>query len=164
MLRTGGSNTSLARCWARCSARSHSDWVLSVVYSPDGRYLASGSRQTIKIWQVATGKVLRTLTGHSDWVWSVVYSPDGRYLASGSYQTIKIWEVATGKVTAVVAILKVFGGNTRNSRNANPGKLLSGASFKASIRFARRSLVTSPAASSSYNSSLSVAGNPGCGH
>jgi len=30
----------------------------------------------------------------------------------------------TGKVTAVVAILKVFGGNTRNSRNANPGKLL----------------------------------------
>ena len=74
----------------------HSGWVLSGVYSPDGRYLGSGSRQTIKIWQVATGKVLRTLTGHSDWVWSVVYSPDGRYLASGSYQTINILQVATG--------------------------------------------------------------------
>ena len=30
----------------------------------------------------------------------------------------------TGKVTAVVAILKIFGDNIRNSRNANPGKLL----------------------------------------
>ncbi|ELP54031.1 tyrosine kinase family protein [Microcystis aeruginosa TAIHU98] len=77
----------------------HSDTVSSVVYSPDVRYLASGSSdKTIKIWEVATGKELRTLTGHSSWVSSVVYSPDGRYLASGSYDnTIKIWEVATGK-------------------------------------------------------------------
>nr|NCS18119.1 protein kinase [Microcystis aeruginosa G13-12] len=71
----------------------HSDMVTSVVYSPDGRYLASGSDdKTIKIWEVATGKELRTLTGHSGWVSSVVYSPDGRYLASGSVdKTTKIW-------------------------------------------------------------------------
>ena len=37
---------------------------------------------------------------------------------------IAIENTKTGKVTAVVAILKVFGGNTRNSQNANPGKLL----------------------------------------
>jgi WD40 repeat protein len=69
--------------------------VYSVVYSPDGRYLASGSSDdTIKIWEVATGRELRTLTGHSSSVWSVVYSPDGRYLASGSGDdTIKIWRV-----------------------------------------------------------------------
>ncbi|WP_396753935.1 WD40 repeat domain-containing protein, partial [Microcystis aeruginosa] len=73
----------------------HSREVLSVVYSPDGRYLASGSwDKTIKIWDVATGKQLRTLTGHSSPVYSVVYSPDGRYLASGSGdETIKIWRV-----------------------------------------------------------------------
>jgi len=73
--------------------------VYSVVYSPNGHYLASGNGdKTIKIWEVATGKHLRTLTGHYGEVYSVVYSPDGRYLASGSRDnTIKIWEVATGK-------------------------------------------------------------------
>ncbi len=73
----------------------HSDWVLSVAYSPDGRYLASGSYDnTIKIWEVATGKELRNLTGYYLPVNSVVYSPDGRYLASGSGdKTIKIWRV-----------------------------------------------------------------------
>ncbi|NCR45853.1 MAG: protein kinase [Microcystis aeruginosa G13-01] len=81
----------------------HSDCLDSVAYSPDGRYLASGSRDnTIKIWEVATGKELRTLTGHSEIVFSVAYSPDGRYLASGSRDnTIKIWEVATGKVRTI---------------------------------------------------------------
>ncbi|TRU47298.1 MAG: protein kinase [Microcystis aeruginosa Ma_QC_Ca_00000000_S207] len=77
----------------------HSDSVLSVAYSSDSRYLASGSGDnTIKIWEVAKGKELRTLTGHSSGVYSVVYSPDGRYLASGSGDnTIKIWEVAKEK-------------------------------------------------------------------
>ncbi|TRU96403.1 MAG: protein kinase, partial [Microcystis wesenbergii Mw_QC_S_20081001_S30] len=78
----------------------HSDEVFSVAYSPDGRYLASGSiDQTIKIWEVATGKELRTLTVYSYLYGAdVVYSPDGRYLASRSDdKTIKIWEVATGK-------------------------------------------------------------------
>ena len=73
----------------------HSDVVRSVVYSPDGRYLASGSDDdTLTIWEVATGNELRTLTGHSETVFSVAYSPDGRYLASGSGdKTIKIWRV-----------------------------------------------------------------------
>ncbi|MDY7050261.1 MAG: serine/threonine-protein kinase [Microcystis panniformis WG22] len=77
----------------------HSYTVHSLAYSPDGRYIASGSMDnTIKIWEVATGKELRILTGHSDWVNSVAYSPDGRYLASGNADaTIKIWEMATGK-------------------------------------------------------------------
>ena len=64
----------------------HSGSVCSVAFSPDGRTLASGSYdETIKLWDVATGRSIATLTGHSRFVNSVAFSPDGRTLASVSY-------------------------------------------------------------------------------
>jgi len=77
----------------------HTDYVWSVAFSPDGRTLASGYYdKTIKLWEVATGRELRSLAGHIDKVISVAFSPDGRTLASGSIdETIRLWEVATGR-------------------------------------------------------------------
>jgi WD40 repeat protein len=50
------------------------------------------------LWEAATGKEVRTLSGHSDAVRSISLSPDGKYLASGSEDnTIKLWEVISGK-------------------------------------------------------------------
>ena len=74
----------------------HGRDVTSVVFSPDGRLLASGSwDKTIKLWRVADGSLVRTLTGHTVPVNSVSFSPDGRLLASGSWdKTIKLWRVA----------------------------------------------------------------------
>jgi WD40 repeat protein len=78
----------------------HSNTVISVAFSPDGKTLVSGSLDNnIKVWNVSTGKLLQTLTGHSDRVWSVAFSPDGQTLASGSDdKTIKLWDVRTGKL------------------------------------------------------------------
>ncbi|MDE2827370.1 MAG: hypothetical protein OXL40_08695 [Bacteroidota bacterium] len=76
----------------------HASSVNSVVFSPDGTQLVSGSYDdTIRLWDVATGQEVRRFEGHRDWVNSVVFSPDGAQLASGSDDdTIRLWDVATG--------------------------------------------------------------------
>jgi parallel beta-helix repeat protein len=83
----------------------HTDWVRSVAFSPDGRLLASGSADyTIKLWEVASGREVRTLTGHTWTVTSVAFSPDGRLLASGSRdKTIKLWDVASGSLVRTLS-------------------------------------------------------------
>ncbi|KIK50893.1 hypothetical protein GYMLUDRAFT_234425 [Collybiopsis luxurians FD-317 M1] len=75
------------------------DQVNSVVYSPDGQYVAFGSNDmTVRIWNAQTGvQVGEPLKGHTDWVMSVAYSPDGQCVVSGSNdKTVRIWNVQTG--------------------------------------------------------------------
>jgi WD40 repeat protein len=76
----------------------HTNPVNSVVFSPDGLTLASGSwDKTIMLWNVATGEVTVTLEGHTDRVTSVGFSPDGMMFTSGSQdKTIKLWRRVLG--------------------------------------------------------------------
>src|SRR6202035_2476509 len=77
----------------------HKAAVTSVVFSPDGKRIASGSfDMTIRIWNAETGDLISApFKGHNDGIGSVAFSPDGKHIASGSYDaTIRIWDGETG--------------------------------------------------------------------
>lgn len=78
----------------------HSGPVRCVLYSPDGKIFASASDDgTIKLWDPATLKEIRTLTGHEGPVRCLRFFAKGKKIASGgAYKTIKVWDVATGKL------------------------------------------------------------------
>ncbi|MBL7493625.1 TIR domain-containing protein [Frankia sp. AgB1.9] len=74
--------------------------VASVVFSPDGRTLASaGTDGLVRLWEVAdrtsSHRAGRPLTGHTGPVLEVVFSPDGRTLASAGNTdgTVRLWDV-----------------------------------------------------------------------
>jgi len=85
----------------------HTGGVRAVAWSPDGKTLASGSKDNmVKLWEAGNRHLLRTLSGHADIVTSVTWSPDGRTLASGSDDhTVKLWEAGSGQ------LLRTFSGH-----------------------------------------------------
>ncbi len=91
------------------------DRVNAVKFSPDGKSLATGGGEPtrdgeIKLWQVDTGKLIRSYTNvHSDAVFSLDFSPDGKYLASGAADKfVKVIDLGTGK------LVKQFEGHTHH--------------------------------------------------
>jgi WD40 repeat protein len=80
------------------------DIVRSVAFSPKGELIATAGGNdrdfNIRLWNVATGALERTLEGHRAIVWNVAFSPDGQLLASASADgTARVWNVAQGVMT-----------------------------------------------------------------
>jgi WD40 repeat protein len=81
------------------SLGEHRASVYSVVISPDGKRIVSGSEDgSVQVWDGVTGQDLLTLKGHSRGVISVAISPDGKRIVSGSWDdTMKVWDIKTGQ-------------------------------------------------------------------
>ena len=90
----------------------HTGPAVAVAFSPDGRLLATASRDgTARLWDPATGDCLHTLTGHTDWVNDVAFSPDGHLLATASRDgTARLWDPATGDCLRTLAHTNSVGG------------------------------------------------------
>jgi WD40 repeat protein len=82
----------------------HQAEVRCLAFSPDGRLVASGSKdQSIKLWSAVAGRVLATIDGRSGTIWSLAFSPDGSILASGGMDhCVRLWEVPTGRLRATL--------------------------------------------------------------
>jgi WD40 repeat protein len=78
----------------------HTGPIRVTVFSPDGRYVLTGSDDhSARLWDARTGREERNFTGHNGSVNAVAFSPDGRWVATGSRDlTARLWDRETGEV------------------------------------------------------------------
>ncbi len=86
---------------------AHLSLVESLAFSPDGKFLASGSFQEVSLWDVQTGKLRKKLTGFAHMVVAVAFSADGKFFATGGGAPtedgeVKVYEADTWKLVTEI--------------------------------------------------------------
>jgi WD40 repeat protein/transcriptional regulator with XRE-family HTH domain len=77
----------------------HTDGLYGLAFSPDGKYVLTGSNDnTVRLWDIVTGKEVRRFIGHTKGLYAVTFSPDGKYVltSGGNDDTARLWDAQTG--------------------------------------------------------------------
>ena len=107
--------------------KGHINQVNNVVFSPDGKRLASVAfgrtikEGAVKVWDAQTGQELLTLKGHTNVVSSVAFSPDGKRLASAGGGRLKVWDAQTGQELLAFKVGRYVAFSPDGKRLANAG-------------------------------------------
>jgi len=149
----------------------HSAWVYAVALTEDDLHAVSGSGDgTLKVWDLRSGALIRTLTGHEDRVTAVVTTRDDKVLSASADHTIKMWNLRTGKVihsleghTGEVHTLAVFSGGQRvvSAAEDRTLKVWDLRRFEALANFTADAPIPACAASCIDNAVTIVAGDAG---
>lgn len=119
----------------------HKYGVSAITFSPDGKYLASCSvDKTIKLWEVETGREVRTFRPKTAGTTSVDFSPDGKLLVVGAYggfgDGISLWNVSDGRKVRTFQIGKIKEGTTLSVAFSPDGELIAAAVFDVAAIYA----------------------------
>jgi WD40 repeat protein/serine/threonine protein kinase len=95
------------------SKKIYAGAVCSLAFSACGAHLATATREgTVHIWELTTGRRVRSLKGDAFEIWGLAFSPDGTRLASGGWDhTVKIWDVDPGRTGDVNPLLFTLRGH-----------------------------------------------------
>jgi len=77
----------------------HSYQVNCLKFSPDQKYLASGGNDgTVKIWEISSGKIVRSITdGSTSGIYNIYFDSEGKHISTFSEDTVRKWQISTGK-------------------------------------------------------------------
>lgn len=91
--------TALAQGEALKTLQGHTNYIMCVNFNPQSNLIVSGSfDETVRIWDVKTGRCIKTLPAHSDPVSACCFNRDGTLIASSSYDGLcRVWDTATGQ-------------------------------------------------------------------